>query len=92
MEDAGVAIVFGGEVVCLGDAFEAQKKAEEELILLEAAKDLTRAAAATGRRRDRAQVRIKIEEGGGGGRGRPRERVKKSEISELSIDVSTAHN
>ena len=90
MEDAGVAIVFGGEVVCLGDAFEAQKKAEEELILLEAAKDLTRAAAATGRRRDRAQVRIKIEEGGGGGR--QRERVKKSEISELSIDVSTAHN
>ena len=92
MEDAGVAIVFGGEVVCLGDAFEAQKKAEEELILLEAAKDLTRAAAATGRRRDRAQVRIKIEEGGGGGRERQRERVKKSEISELSIDVSTAHN
>ena len=92
MEDAGVAIVFGGEVVCLGDAFEAQKKAEEELILLEAAKDLTRAAAATGRRRDRAQVRITIEEGGGGGRERQRERVKKSEISELSIDVSTAHN
>ena len=92
MEDAGVAIVFGGEVVCLGDAFEAQKKAEEELILLEAAKDLTRAAAATGRRRDRAQVRIKIEEGGGGGRERQRDRVKKSEISELSIDVSTAHN
>ena len=92
MEDAGVAIVFGGEVVCLGDAFEAQKKAEEELILLEAAKDLTRAAAATGRRRDRAQVRIKIEEGGGGGRERQRERVKKSEISEQSIDVSTAHN
>ena len=92
MEDAGVAIVFGGEVVCLGDAFEAQKKAEEELILLEAAKDLTRAAAATGRRRDRAQVRIKIEEGGGGGGERQRERVKKSEISELSIDVSTAHN
>ena len=92
MEDAGVAIVFGGEVVCLGDAFEAQKKAEEELILLEAAKDLTRAAAATGRRRDRAQVRIKIEEGGGGGRERPGEGVKKSEISELSIDVSTAHN
>ena len=92
MEDAGVAIVFGGEVVCLGDAFEAQKKAEEELILLEAAKDLTRAAAATGRRRDRAQVRIKIEEGGGGGRERQRERGKKSEISDLSIDVSTAHN
>ena len=92
MEDAGVAIVFGGEVVCLGDAFEAQKKAEEELILLEAAKDLTRAAAATGRRRDRAQVRIKIEEGGGGGRERQRERVNKSEKSELSIDVSTAHN
>ena len=76
MEDAGVAIVFGGEVVCLGDAFEAQKKAEEELILLEAAKDLTRAAAATGRRRDRAQVRIKIEEGGGGA---PRETERKGE-------------